>query len=1313
MSENLITTAIIKVFDDGHHPELCRALLDTGSSANFITSDLASKLSLKKIKSAIPVGSINENTTISHHFISAVIQSCINDFKRELQFHIVPIISKRTPDQQIPRHLLDIPKNLKLADPDFHKPAAVDLILGSGISLAALSGGQIKLSSTSETDLILQKTVFGWVVGGNVPSKNCQIARCNHLSLLDEVKRFWEIEDGLQSHESDKQDNLCEEHFLNHVTRNEEGRYVVALPFNNKVHQLGCSRKQAEQRLYGLERRFKQNPEFKKQYSAVLEEYLELGHMKKVENEIEEGFYLPHHSVIKETSLTTKVRVVFDASAPSSSKLSLNNVLMVGPTIQDDIFSLILRFRLHNYVLTGDIEKMYRQVLVRPEDHKYQRILWRDNDNQLTAYELQTVTFGIASAPYLAVRCLQQLAEDEQQRYPTASRILKRDLYVDDVLTGAETLQEAMQLRDDLMSLLKCGGFNLRQCASNHPELLQGLPESSVNLQLLHGGDSTLKTLGVRWDFNRDEIIYSVCPIATRIKTTMRTISSDIARIFDPLGLLNPVVVQAKLIKQDLWRLNLNWDESVPKNIETTWQEFARDLPLLNNFAFQRKVLQNSVKELQIHGFCDASQKAYGACIYVRTISNNDQTSSQLFCAKSRVTPLRNPQSIPRLELCAALLLSQLYSTVCKTINTNINRAVFWTDSSTVLHWINTKPELLKTFVKNRVMSIQQKTNARDWRHVRTHENPADAISRGQSPAEFLRNHLWVRGPAWLTRGEKDWPSLPLSFPNQAPEMRIQICLSTIERTSKEHLAELFTRHSSIIKVQKIIARILRWKIKKEDSPRDKFITATEIQQAFIPTMRLIQGKHFKAELTDLKATNSVKSTSPLLQLNPFLDSEGLIRVGGRIQRSDLAFNQKHAILLPKNSAATRLIIEWTHRNCLHAGIQSTLYNIRQRFWLLDGKNQVRHVIKKCHRCIRAKPPDVEYQMGMLPRERVTATRPFYNTGVDYCGPFFIKERRSRNRGRIKVYIAIFVCLSSKAVHIEVASDLTTEAFLAVLRRFISRRGLCSSISSDNGTNFKGACNELRELYQLFNSEGLQKELNNYIAEKGITWYFIPPQAPHVGGIWEAAVKSFKHHFLRVAGNTLLSFEDLTTLATEIEAILNSRPLTPMSSDPNDLSALTPAHFLIGDTFTNLPEPNFIETPSNRLSSWQHIQKLKQDFWNRWHKEYLNELNVRKKWAKGDHQIKTGSIVVIRDDNLPPLKWKLGRVISVHPGEDGIIRSVQLKTASGVYKRNVKKLAVLPVEPSPSDDLPTRLQPTNTAATIDRSSLSTGENVES
>ncbi|XP_015121341.1 uncharacterized protein LOC107044106 [Diachasma alloeum] len=952
---------------------------------------------------AVPVGSINDNTTMSHHSTSAKIQSCSNDFKRELHFRIVPIIFKRTPAQQVPLHLLGIPGNIKLADPEFHKPAAVDLIIGSGTSLAALSGGQIKLSSTQDSDLILQKTVFGWIIGGNVPGSNAHVARCNHLCLLDEVKRFWEIEDGLQSHEPSEQENLCEEHFLNHVTRNEEGRYVVALPFNNKMHQLGSSRRQAEQRLYGLERRFKQNPDFKRQYSAVLEEYMQLGHMKKVEDEIEEGLYLPHHSVIKETSLTTKVRVVFDASAASSTKVSLNNALMVGPTIHDDIFSLILRFRFHNYVLTGDIEKMYRQVLVRPDDRKYQRILWRDDNDQVAAYELQTVTFGVASAPYLAVRCLQQLADDERERYPIASTVLKRDLYVDDVPTGADTLGEAVQLRDDLISLLKCGGFNLRQCASNHPELLQGLPDSTVNLQLLNGDNSTLKTLGVRWNFNRDEVIYSVCPIATKDKTTMRTISSDVARIFDPLGLLNPVVVQAKLIKQDLWRLNLNWDESVPKDVQTRWQEFAHELPLLNDLAFKRKVLQDSVKDVQLHGFCDASQKAYGACIYVRTTSSDNRVDSQLLCAKLRVTPLKNIQTIPRLELCAALLLAQMYSTVCQTINVNIDRVVFWTDSSTVLHWVNTRSESLKTFMKNRVTQIQERTNARDWRHVRTHENPADAIFRGQSPSEFLKNHLWVSGPPWLTGGEKEWPSLPLSFPNQVPETRKQTCLTTVGyKISKCRLIELFTRHSSIIKIQKIIARILRWRVHKEDRPKEKFISAAEIQRAFIPTMRLIQGDHFKKELADLKDIKSVKSISPLLQLNPFIDSDGLIRVGGRIQRSDLPFNQKHPLVLPKNSAATRLIIEWEHRNCLHAGIQSTLYSIRERFWLLDGKNRVRQVIKSCHRCIRAKPPDVEYQMGVLPRERVTATRPFYNTGVDYCDPFFVKEKKLRNRGRIK-----------------------------------------------------------------------------------------------------------------------------------------------------------------------------------------------------------------------------------------------------------------------------------------------------------------------
>lgn len=390
-----------------------------------------------------------------------------------------------------------------------------------------------------------------------------------------------------------------------------------------------------------------------------------------------------------------------------------------------------------------------------------------------------------------------------------------------------------------------------------------------------------------------------------------------------------------------------------------------------------------------------------------------------------------------------------------------------------------------------------------------------------------------------------------------------------------------------------------------------------------------------------------------------------------------MPFSQKHPILLPKSSI-TSLIIQNEHHAHLHAGVQATLYAVRRRYWPIDGRSQAWSVVKGCVRCCRAKPPPTDYIMGDLPKARVTESRPFTHVGVDYCGPFFIKEKRHRNQKFIKVYVAVFVCLAVKAVHLELASDLTSEAFIATLRRFIARRGLCTHIYSDNGKNFVGANNELQELQDLMKSKDHQDKISTFLAAKSINWHFIPPQTPHFGGLWESAVKSFKHHLRRVANTVTFAYEDLNTLITEVEAILNSRPLTPMSTDPNDLLVITPGHFLIGDSLTSPPESDFRDVPTNRLSNWSHISKIKQHFWTRWHREYLNELTSRTKWATGQHSIQIGTIVLLRDENTPSMQWPLGRVIKIHPGSDGVIRTVTVKTASSVLDRNVKKLVPLP-----------------------------------
>ena len=315
--------------------------------------------------------------------------------------------------------------------------------------------------------------------------------------------------------------------------------------------------------------------------------------------------------------------------------------------------------------------------------------------------------------------------------------------------------------------------------------------------------------------------------------------------------------------------------------------------------------------------------------------------------------------------------------------------------------------------------------------------------------------------------------------------------------------------------------------------------------------------------------------------------------------------------------------------------------------------------------------------MGNPPSVRITEARPLLNVGVDYWGPFFIKQKKNRNQGSVKVYVAVFVCLAVEAVHLELVSDLTTEAFIAALKRFIARRGKCANIYSDNGTNFVGANNELKEIVKHLRSETHNEKTFNFCVDNGIKWHFIPSQSPNFSGIWEAAVKSFEHHLRRVVGQQLLTFEQLYTFITEVEAILISRPLTLISSDPNDHTVLSPGHYLIGNSLTSLPEVNFINTPYNRLSLWQLIQNMKQDFWARWHKEYLNELNIRHRWSQGSHRIQEGSLVLIKKDNLPPLWWLMGR--ETRPGSDGVVRVVRIKTLKGVIERNVRKLAPLPL----------------------------------
>ncbi|KMQ91270.1 hypothetical protein RF55_8889 [Lasius niger] len=442
---------------------------------------------------------------------------------------------------------------------------------------------------------------------------------------------------------------------------------------------------------------------------------------------------------------------------------------------------------------------------------------------------------------------------------------------------------------------------------------------------------------------------------------------------------------------------------------------------------------------------------------------------------------------------------------------------------------------------------------------------------------------------------------------------------------------------------------------------------------------RGVQQEAFPEDYRVLSEGRSVGGSSRILSLAPFIDKDGVIRVGGRLSNSALPYESRHPMLLPRGHVLTDLVVRREHIRNLHSGLQATISAVRRRFWPLAARSVTRKVIHGCIVCFKCRPVALEALMADLPRNRVTISRPFTHTGVDYAGPILLKESRRRNAKMHKAYISIFMCFSTKAVHIKIVSDLTSQAFVASFKRFISRRGKPVCMYSDNGTTFVGAQKQLKEFFELINNE--QSAVNELLRSNEISWNFLPPHAPHFGGLWEAAVKSAKYHIQRVVGNAGLTLEEMQTVLCEIEAILNSRPLTPLSTDPNDLSCITPGHFLIGTALNRFPVPDLTEEKENRLLRWQRVEQMRQHFWKRWNSEYLHTLIERQKWRinKGE-QLKVGRLVLIQQSGLGPLQWLLGRVLQVHLGVDGIARTATLRTSKGCLTRPLTRLAILPLE---------------------------------
>ncbi|CAH2090035.1 unnamed protein product [Euphydryas editha] len=755
----LLATAVVKS-KSKNGCYVIRALLDQGSQASFVSEHIVQLLGLKRTNVNGKVSCLGDGHLNIKHAVNIEIESryepvgkvCVNAYVLKSLTSLLPSREVCIPDW------LEL-KTLPLADPEFSSPGKVDMLLGADVYGEILQNG---VKKSPHGNLLAQNTLFGWILSGKIEQESVKENVLNlHVQIREDelLKKFWEIENEPNSIEKrlTEEEKLCEKLYEETTLRRKDGRFVVRLPFKtiDPQCQYGQSYDIAINKLLSLEKRLSKNPTLSNEYHRVLEEYTTLNHMKQVSSDDIHNpkcVYLPHHAVVREDKQTTKVRVVFNASNKGVNNVSLNDDLMIGPKLQQDLRHLLLRWRKHPIAIIADIVKMYRQVYVHEDDTDFQRILWRPNSElPVQHFKLLTLTFGTACAPYLAVKTLQTLAVLEKDKFPVAAHITKNDYYVDDLMTGCETETEALQIYEEMTELMNTGGFELQKWSSSNQRFVNYIEQNKVSTvkSLTIESDGMMKVLGIKWNRLTDNFEYVV--IDTKEPITKRTILSEIARLYDPIGWISPVVITAKIFIQKLWKERLEWDDELPKKLLLEWLHYKDELRNIKNILIPRWLCCTKKCKLELHAFSDASHMAYAAVVYLRVIDEHNKVYVNLVTAKTKVAPIEKEVSIPRLELCGATLAAKLLHEVSQVMKIPKSDMFAWTDSTVVLAWLRGPVNRWVTYVSNRVSHILTIMNVEQWGHVPTNVNPADCASRGLKPMALNNYDLWWHGPDFLS----------------------------------------------------------------------------------------------------------------------------------------------------------------------------------------------------------------------------------------------------------------------------------------------------------------------------------------------------------------------------------------------------------------------------------------------------------------------------------------------------------------------------------------------------------------------------------
>ena len=1015
------------------------AFFDSGSDTSLCLQSLIEELEIKDPKpTKFMMSTVNRQEERSGYKVELNLESLSGDAK----FCLENVLT--TPSLPVqPKHLAsneEIAKWIHLSDITLPETEQKNITILIGNDRPDIIDNELEKRVGNKGEPFAVKTPFGWTVYGPIEETaenrvHVNLTSTEHKDLERKLELMYD--GGFEDARSDEQGMPVEDHRAKEIMDASatlvNGHYQLKLPFKEGQSNLPDSKPTAEKRLQWLKKKMEKDENFKGKYTQVVEKYKTEGSSREVPKEevakLKPIWYLPHHAVWHPRK-PEEPRVVFDCAAKGQG-VSLNDQLLRGPENTSTLIGVILRFRVNDVAVAADIKRMFHQVYVAPEDRGALCYLWwpgGDITKEPTTHQMLVHIFGATSSPSVAGYALRRTAKDNQHQFSSETiDAALRDFYVDDLLKSFADVEQAIYVCKQLQSLLARGGFQLTKWMSNNREVLSAFPEDEhapaiKNLDLKSECLPTDRALGIHWDVEEDT--FKLVVSAREHPENRKGVLSSIATVYDPLGFASPLILIGREINQELCRLKYDWNEALPKDLLVRWKEWKEGLASLKDFKIPRCYTPKSFGEItsaEIHHFADASQEhGYGTASYLRLTNDKDEVHCSFVMGKSRVKPLKSTMTVPKLELTAATLLIRMNNLISKEIQgrLHIDSTTYWTDSMIVLGYIANETKRFPTFVANRVAVIRQASEPSQWKHVRSELNPADYASRGIKACEKEKLERWKRGPEFLWKSKEEWPSQPLDVEEKEDAEEVTAGAAVVQT---DFWDSLFHRYSSWNRLRRIVAwtiriacklrKMLSHRQEKKNQSRDETLdlkqplTVSDVEEAEKRIFMIVQRQSYSNEDQGANVTLNAENKGKLARLKPFVE-EGLVRVGGRLNRSLLDHDAKHPLILPGKHPVTELMILHCHEKNGHVGAHHVLADIRQRYWIVGGVSSVRRVLSKCHICKRQNAKMGEQITAPLPTIRVSSDEhqliyPFAAVGLDYFGPMYVKtgpETRASKR---------------------------------------------------------------------------------------------------------------------------------------------------------------------------------------------------------------------------------------------------------------------------------------------------------------------------